>query len=467
MSGMMGLNIGVNALKAHRRALDVTAHNIANANTEGYTRQRAVLSTTIPYTLPSMNNRKEAGQVGTGVEVSQILRLRNAFVDKRLHDNTSSKSEWEQRSNALNEIELIFGEPSDAGLRSSLDNFWSSLQELQNSPENSAVRAAVRQSAASLTDIFSSLRGQLNDFRWSLDGHIKNKVGEINSISHRIADLNQQISQASSKGDSPNDLLDKRDLLIDELSKIVDIEVYVDSRSKANVMIGGYSLVSGNTYNELEIHSNSNRDGLVDIKWAKSGEYLKVQSGEIAGLLDARDNKVAYYVNELDTMAQVFIAKFNTIHQKGYGLDNSTGISFFEGTNASNIKVSDAIMDEINGLNKIAAASQLDSVGDGSNALNLSQVMQNGVLNGNNSTMGDYWGGIISSLGIDTQRSKGMTDNFDSITQQLEQQRASLSGVSLDEEMANIIVFQQAYNAAAKLIQTQSEMMDVLNGILR
>ncbi len=467
MSGMMGLNIGVNALKAQRRALDVTAHNIANANSDGYSRQRAILSASTPYTLPSMNNRREAGQIGTGVEVSQILRLRNAFVDHRLHNNTSNRGAWEQRSNALNEIELIFGEPSDAGLRNALDEFWGSLQELQGNPESGAVRAAVRQGAASLTDIFSSLRGQLNDFRWSLDGHIKNEVADINSISRRIADLNTQISQVANKGENANDLMDKRDLLIDELSKIVDIEVYVDSRSKANVMIGGYSLVSGNNYNELEVHSNPNRDGLVDIKWAATGEPLKVQNGELAGLLESRDEKVAFYVNELDTMAQSFIKEFNAIHKTGYGLDNSTGFAFFEGTDASNIKVSDAIMDEVDGLNRIATASAIDSPGDGSNALKLSQVMQSGVLNGSNSTMGDYWGGIISSLGVETQRAKEMTDNCGSILQQLEQQRQSLSGVSLDEEMSNLVMFQHAYNAAAKLIQTQSEMMDALNGIIR
>lgn len=464
----MGLNIGVRALKAQQRALNVTGHNIANANTEGYSRQRAELTATTPYAIPSLHDRVQAGQVGTGVKVKQIIRLRNLFIDGRFREETSNLGKWEQLSDALHEIELIFGEPSDLGLRSALDNFWSSLQELHNNPESGAVRAAVRQSAAALADVFTALRGQLQDFQWALDGYVKNKVEEINSYARRIADLNKQISLVVGKGDNPNDLMDERDLLIDKLASLVDIELNYDSTGKVNITIGGFSLVAGNQNLELTYIENHSKNGMVDVKWKSTGSSLLLKSGELKGILEARDEIVADFISELDTMASTFIVEFNEVHQNGYGLDNSTGIKFFEGTDASNIRVSDDIMDEINGLNRIAAALSMDSPGDGSNALKLSEVMQTGLLNGEKTTMADYWGGIITRLGVDSQRALHMVENQKALTEQLDQQRQSISGVSLDEEMANLIRYQHAYNAAAKLIQTQSEMLDTLvNGILR
>lgn len=465
--GMMGLHIGVRALKAQQRALDVIGHNIANVNTEGYSRQRAELATTTPHTMPSMNNLKQAGQVGTGVEVAQIVRLRESFIDERLRGNASLLGEWEQRAKTFGEVESIFNEPTNDGLRKALDKFWGALQELHNNPENGAVRANVREHAGAVTDLFSVYHSQLKEYQKALNESVKNQVNQVNTIAQRIADLNANIASVHSTGENANDLMDKRDLLIDQLSKIVNIEVNFDSRANANVTIGGFSLVSGEDYTQLKYVIDSKKDGYASVKWAATDNPLQLKSGELKGILDSRDSIVHTYVNQLNDMARNFIREFNTIHQSGYGLNGSTGIKFFEGTDASNIRVSTAILDPVHGTNNIAAALAPNKEADGGNAQRLSDLMHKGMMSEDKVSMNEYWGGIITKLGIDSQRATRLKNNNATIDHQLSQQRQSVSAVSLDEELANMIIHQQAYNAAAKTISTQSEMLDVLLGILK
>lgn len=464
MSGMMGLNIAVRALLAQRRALDVTSHNIANADTEGYSRQRAELVTTRPYTYPSIYNEGHNGQVGTGVQVEAIIRLRDSLVDSRFRDEASLLGEWTHQSKTLQEIELIFGEPSDSGLRSSLDDFWKSLQELSLNAESEDFRRPVRESADGMCDLFNTLNYQLKDFRKSLDGYLGNKVIAVNTNAQKIADLNKQISQIIGNNENPNDLMDKRDVLIDQLSQLADIQVNYDSRGRANVTIGGCSLVMGTTFEQLEYTPDNLNQGMGKIVWAGTNKQVTVTGGEIAGILESRDTIVPKYINELDNMARTFIIEFNKVHQAGFGLDNSTNIKFFEGADAATIRVSEQIMDGVDGLNRIAAALEIDKEADGRNIARLCNVMQVG---GNKVTMGDYWGGIISGLGTESERADKMFDNQDILLQQIEAQRQSISGVMVDEEYANLIRFQQAWNSAAQLMKVQEEMLDTLvNGII-
>lgn len=465
----MGLNIAVRALLAQRRAMDVTSHNIANADTKGYSRQRAELVTTNPYTYPSMYGGTHNGQVGTGVEVEAIIRIRDSLVDSRFRDEASLLGETTHQSNTLQEIELIFGEPSDSGLRSSLDAFWKSVQELSSNAGEEDYRRPVRVSAIGMCDLLNTLNFQLKDFRKSLDGYLGGKITAVNAHAKKIADLNKQISQIIGNNENPNDLMDKRDLLLDELSQLADIQVNYDSRGRANVTIGGCSLVMGTTFDQLEYTSDNQNKGMGKIVWAGTSKKVTFSGGEIAGILESRDTIVPKYIEELDTMARTFINDFNKVHQAGYGLDNSTNIKFFEGADAATIRVSEQIMDEVHGLNRIAAAIQPTSSGslaDGRNAIRLGQVMQIGA-SGNKVTMGDYWGGLISGLAIESERSQKMFDNQNTLLQQIETQRQSISGVMGDEEYANLVRFQQAWNSAAKLLKVQEELLDTLiNGII-
>lgn len=467
--GFMGLHIGINALKSQQRALDVIGHNIANANTKGYSRQRAELTTTLPYTLPGMYNKAQAGQVGTGVKVKEIVRSRDLFMDTRFRQENSLVGEWQNRFDSLNEIQLIFNEPSENGLRYALNQFWGSLQNLHNDPTNGAFRSTVRQSATSLADVFKSVRGQLKDYRNLIDSRLQSKVNDINSISHRIADLNDQISKIVGKGDNPNDLLDRRDLLLDELSAYASIDVRFDELQRANVSIYGFQLVTRDRASEMKAVEDSSLDGFTTIKWVDTDQPVNFDSGEIKAILDARDETVLDYIDHLDRMANTVITEYNRIHETGYGLDGvSTGYKLFSGKDASDISVHEDILDEVNGLNRIAAAAIPNADSNGEKALEMSQLKDALLMNSGTTSMNDYWAGVVSQLGVDAQRAEQMTDNQTILTEQLESYRQSVSGVSLDEEMANLIKYQHAYNAAAKFITTESELLDTLvNGILR
>jgi len=468
-----GIEIGKRALQVQKKSLDVTGQNIANANTEGYSRQEVIQSTTKPHTI---YHGTGAGQVGTGVKIDEIRRIRNDFVDTQIREETSAKGKWEMRRDALKEIELIFNEPSDNSLRSTMDEFWNSLQELNNNPESQAVRATVRQRGLALTDTFNSLDDQLSDYRLALNDRIRTKVEDINSYAQRIADLNGQISRIESMNQNPNDLKDKRDLLIDKLSKITSVQVKEDENGFANISIEGQSLVWQDTASKLVAEKDKSNSNLVEVKWASNNEEVKFTDGAIKGLLEARDTEIPKYISQLDAMAKKMVTEFNNVHKSGYGLDNSTNIDFFDptGITAKSMDLSAAIK---NDLNKIAAASKYsdtngdgknDYAGDGSNALKLADLGDQKLFNSGTATFNSYYSSNVAQLGVDSQRAKRMVNNQEVLTRQLNKQRDSISGVSLDEEMAKMIKYQHSYSAAAKFVSTMDEILGVLvNGIKR
>src|SRR5665647_644658 len=223
MTTFMGLEIGKSAIMAHQTALNVTGHNIANANTPGYTRQVANLVTNRPWHTPMLTGNATVGQLGTGVDVADIQRLRDDFVDDQIRNENRTSGYWDTQQETFAKIEVILNEPSDDGLRSVMDNFWESWQDLSAHPESEAVRSVVAQRGMAVADAFNHTFRQLTDLRQDVNSNVKIKVDEINSMAVQIKDLNQQILSISIAGKQPNDLLDKRDLLLDKLSQLVDI----------------------------------------------------------------------------------------------------------------------------------------------------------------------------------------------------------------------------------------------------
>lgn len=570
-STFSGIELGKRALQVQRKSLDVTGHNISNANTEGYSRQEAIHSTNRPHTI---RHGTGAGQVGTGVKIDEIKRVRDKFIDGQIKEETSAQGKWEVKNDALGQIELIFNEPSDKSLRNSMDEFWNSLQELNNNPESEAVRATVRQRALSLTDTFNHLDDQLRDYRTSLNNQIKTKVDDINSYGQRIADLNAQISRVESMGQNANDLRDERDLLVEKLSKITSVQTKEMDNGAVTVNIEGQSLVWQDEVSKLKtvetVSSDPKFDKTVEVRWDKTNEEVKFTDGGMKGLLKARDEEVPKYVEQLNNMTDKLATEFNQQHRAGYGLNNvnhvestkqipdsannlglegefaikidgetedtitintgdsladiqaavdgvsnvnaninsnnileidgsgsrislvnnsasdednilrelgiGAGRNFFSGNTAKNIDLTDTIKED-GGLTKIAAASKTidsdgngvnDYAGDGSNALNLAQIGDKKVFSSGTADFGNYYGSNISKLGVDSQRAGRMVDNQEVLTKNLKQQRDSISGVSLDEEMSKMIKYQQSYTAAAKFTSTMDEILNTLvNGIKR
>jgi flagellar hook-associated protein 1 FlgK len=489
-STFFGLEIGRRGLQAQQRALDVTGHNVTNANTPGFTRQEAVLVTTTPFPVPSLNRPWGAGQVGTGVEIAEIRRLRDAFLDLQVRHENRALGYWEARRDALQKVEVIFNEPSDSGLRTVFEQFWQALEDLSKNPESSAARSVVRQRGIALAETFNHMDRQLRELQEDLDGALKVKVSEINSLGRQIADLNQQILKIEVTGARANDLRDKRDVLLDQMAKLINFQAHEDEKGLVNINIGGRPLVQGEQFYGFKTREDPANEGLTVVCWETDGEPVQIEAGVMRGLIEMRgyveNGEQKGFVREmrkkLDALAATLVEKFNNGfdvgsdhyngHRDGYGLDGTTENVFFSGNSAATIEV--VIAD----LNKIAAATTWDGdgdgewdedgePGDGSNALKLAQLKQQLIMKMSEdaeptATFEDYLRAAIGQLGVEAQEADRMVENQELLVAQLENNRQAVSGVSLDEEMVNMIRFQHAYNAAARVITAMDEMLDLI-----
>lgn len=460
-----GISIALRALQAQQKSLDVTGHNVANVNNSAYSRQSAVHSATKPYPTPMMGYTPSNGQLGTGVEISQIVRMRDQFVETRLRQQNHSLSYWESLRDGLQQVELFFNEPSESGIHSALDQLWDSLQDLSGDADLLSVREVVVQRAEVLVEAVRNTRQQLQKLRSDLNTNIPVRVGEINYLAAQIADLNNQIGKVSATGSHPNDLMDTRDALLEELSKIVDIEVVQDHANMVGVTIGGASLVHRSTSYALDTMKTAGPGyDKMEVYWAATGTEVDFQSGELAGMKRLRDHEVQDFIDTLDSWTREFAAEFNRIHGEGYDLENNRGVDFFVFSNddsefaALNIIVNPEIAKD---PSKIAASSTEDAVGNGENALALARLRNTPPKNAE-ITIGESFNAIISRLGVTTQKAIKMVETDEVLAGHLVNLRESVSGVNLDEEMANMIRFQHAYNAAARMMTAVDESLDVI-----
>ena len=348
-----------------------------------------------------------------------------------------------------------------------LNEFWSALQQLGNAnrPDNAAVRSVVREKAINLCDTIRSTYNQLKTLQQDLNTEIGVRVGRVNSLAQQIAGLNGEIAKVVAMGDHPNDLLDHREVLVTELSKLTAISVQSDELNRYSINISGMMLVNGDASFALETVANAN--GMYKAVWAYNQQPVNFSDGEIKGLMEMRDVEVPYYMKALDEFTETLVTAFNAQHELGYGLDaTSTGNLFFKaGSDASNITLDDIILDPVNGLNNIAASLN-GEVGNGENALKLAGIIKDEpLMNGGTTSLSDFYGGLIAKLGVDAEKAKVTHANQKTLIGHLQNMQESVAGVSLDEEMANMIKFQNAYNAAARMMTAIDETLDkLING---
>lgn len=472
-----GLAIALRALQAQQVSLDITGHNVANANNPNYSRQTALHSASKPYPTPMMGYTPSSGQLGTGVEIAQINRMRDGFVDLRLRQQLHSKNYWAAMEDGLRQVELFFNEPSENGIHFALDQFWDSLQDLSREPDFIAVREVVVQRAQVLVESIKGTRENLQSLRENINGNIPLKVEEVNSLARRIADLNVEIGKITATGSMPNDLLDARDGLVEELSQLVDIEVVQDYAGMIGITIGGASLVHrGSSYGlTTTVWDESDNYRKVEVIWTATGNKADIRAGEIGGLLDLRE-EITRVIGELDDWTFDFVHNFNEIHAKGYneydGPGNGEALDFFVFKGdpkyaALNIKVDDGIVMD---ASRIRAGLQ-PVKGNGENAKALANLRfmpvgrpskLNKGLGGQDVTIGDSFNQIIADLGVKTQRAVRLNENDTNLELHLRNLKDSISGVSLDEEMANMIRFQHAYSAAARVMTAMDEALDTI-----
>ncbi|MCL5256753.1 MAG: flagellar hook-associated protein FlgK [Chloroflexi bacterium] len=457
-STFFGLNTAMRALMAQQQALDVTNHNMANANTPGFSRQVVSFVTTPPYTVAAFNRSASAGQVGTGVEVSLISRTRNIFVDQQIRSEETELGRYSVRRDSLNQVQTIINEPSDVGLSTILSQFFTGWRELSNDPQNTAARATLRQQAGNLISTLHRDYQELTQIRADMNKQVQVKVDDINSKASQIAALNAQISAVQAVGDQANDLRDKRDVLLDDLSSVVRVSYNEMSNGSVSVFLDGHALVDGAGTNTVGTALNANGDDI--LVWPDSGSPINVISGEIKGYYEARDDVLTKEINQLQDLTSALITQVNTIHRAGYGLNGTTGVDFFTGTGADDIAISADIQGN---LASIAAASAIDSPGDGRNALAIAGLQDTAVTIGtSNTTIGEFYKSMVSELGVEINGASNLADNQDVLVQYLQRQRDSYSGVSTDEEATNLIKFQRAYQAAARIVTTFDETLNTI-----
>ncbi len=331
MSLFGSIELGKRSLFAHQQSVQTAGHNISNSSTEGYTRQRVNLDSFEPLYRPDLSRAETAGQIGQGVTIGSVARLRDELLDQRIVAQTDNKGYWETRDTYIQMLEQLYNEPEDISVRSRLDQFWDSWQELSMYPESTAARGAVVTRGKTLTDAIHQQYRGLKGIRDMIDGDIAGRVKQVNNLTKKIAKLNKQIVKSKAMGDNPNDLMDKRDVLTEKLANIISITV--DKRDEDETYVihtAGLELVQGGARRTFALQSSTANDGYADVVWEDSGNRAHFESGSLAALMELRDGDIRDEMRSIDTMTMNFVDLVNDVHRNATGLNGSTGIDFFK-----------------------------------------------------------------------------------------------------------------------------------------
>lgn len=373
----MGLSIGldtaVKALRAHQLAVDVASHNIANAQSPGYSRQRVLLRPVGVDGSDHFSRDNLLGRPGFGVDAKDVNRIRDLFLDFQARQSMSSQAQYQALSTPIENAEVVFNDPSDDGLSALLGKFWAAWHDVTNEPESSPARVALVHATTTFTTRVQAAHDELTQQRADLNQTVAGIAEQINAKASELASLNLQIQQVELNGDMANDLRDRRDLLLDDLSKLGNISYAEDDSGSQTVYLGTRELVVGTSARTINTIQDPANPGMVKLQFAIDNDYVAVSSGQLKGVLDARDVALPDLITKLNTLASGIINSVNSIHQAGYGLDNTTGLAFFTGTDASNIAVNSVLAGS---PQSIAAATGANQPGNPSNALAIANLQQ-------------------------------------------------------------------------------------------
>lgn len=441
-------DIAQRSLGTYQKALDVTSHNIANASNPNYSRQRVIFGTEIP--------EINAGMIwGTGVRLDNIERVRNQLTESQILNNRPKFSFNDKQSYLLGQLENVLSEPSELGLSNLINDFLNSWSELSVTPNSIPLRNNVIYSAEKLGAKVNTIRESFDITKVDIVSEFKSNVTTINGYLEQIQSLNTKVFEANSRGITPNDFLDERDKLINELSNFTNINVSYDNNNMANISIGGVFAVDGTSHIQFEAFE---QDGELSLRSINNGNQVALKGGELYALADVYSNKIPNYQSQLDTVVNAIRDQVNSIHSSGYTIDEppQTGINFFLVTDSGKLVINSEILHD---PYKIAVSSD-GSNGNSDLAIALSEIADKKVIN--NLTISEAYSSLVSGMGNHKQSADNMAATDKLVMDQLELQKASYSGVSIDEEMSNVIKFQRSYDASAKLIRVADEMLETI-----
>jgi flagellar hook-associated protein 1 len=439
ISTFVGIQTSLRGLLAQQRALDVTGHNIANASTVGYTRQEATFSATNPLLVPAAN-MAGGGLLGTGVDISSYRRVRDQFLDAQYRGQNMQLGEQSARSSALQDVELAFDEPGDNGIANALDQFWSSWSDVTNSADSGAARQGTLDKARTLAQQVNDLQSSLAGARQRATDELSQTTGtggQVNQIANDLASTLNAIRSAEMTGAQPNDLYDRRDLLLDQLSEMGQVSVTPSTAGGVDISLGGVSIVD-----------TDDTTGIASVPAASFPmTFTTSPGGRLGALIDlsSATGPIASYQTDLASFAQSLVSSVN-------GIYSASGSDFFTySTNAT------TGLPEIGVNPALTSANMAAGVGgpaDNSIAMSISQLS-----GGDADTR---YRTLVTRMGNEVAQSKRQESTAQTLTDNLKDRRDSISGVSLDEEMTNIIRFQRAYQASARAMSTTDEMLDTL-----
>ncbi|WP_288568480.1 flagellar hook-associated protein FlgK [uncultured Treponema sp.] len=611
-----GIEIGKRSLMAHSTQIQTAGHNISNADTEGYSRQRVIVKSFEPIYRPDLERAMVPGQIGQGCDVESINRIKDELLESRIVEQKNVESYWETRDKYYSMIESVYNEPNDVSVRTNMDKFWQGWQELSTYPESDAARLAVVVRGQTLTNSIQQQYKSLRGIGDQINGDIEAVVKQVNDLSRQIASVNGEIVRSKGLGDNPNDLMDRRDLLVEKLSSLINVTVTQKDPDEFMVHTDGQIIVQGSLARQIETVGQLDNNGYGKLMWSDTKVDAEFHGGTLGALVELRDKDIRTEIQSLNTMALNFADLVNDVHRNAIGKNNTTGLDFFvqhdfvenvngnydrngdgvedtsyifrmTGTNAlkmqeqiglsgtmtingasGNIDVAyfstDTVEDVINRINdsngevkayldrnsclvlkatsskgmenpdfvirhvedsgmfltgysgilqgsgadnaydfnranavdvlagaqfavspvlnpsayievngliqndvSSVAAAFKNSQGfaepsDGRAAVEMAAIRNTKIMIGSQRTFDDYFADTITNVGLKGEQAQNQLATQNKIMGDLRDLRDSISGVNIDEELADIIKFQHGYNVAAKFISVQDELLDTL-----
>lgn len=448
MSGLYGsLSIALSSLLANQQALETSTNNVANSNTPGFSRQRPVIVPGDPIVLGRLT-------VGSGVLVQKLQSLRDPILELRLHQETQNEGALESSVSALQQLQVNFS-GTDSGIGDAITKFFDSLQQLSTDPSNPSLRQGVLTAAGNVASAFNTTAKNLQSQRNSLDLNVVQTVGEVNTLTAQIAKVNEQIAALENVHQDAGPFVDQRNTLIRQLSKLVDVSVIQTEHGVTLTTASGVPLVAEERSFALSTMMGTN--GMHRVYSASSDVTGSITAGKLGGLLGMRDSTLPGVQSDLDQLASGFANAINAAHRAGFDLNGGPGVDLFAPPPAGGTGAASALSVAITDTALVAASSDGTSGSNGNLEL-LAAVHDQAVANGQKPL--DFYSNLIFQVGSDTANAYADQEASQMILQQLEDQRASVSGVSLDEEAANMVRYQTAYSAAARVVSVVNEMLD-------
>jgi len=456
MSGIDTLNIAKDSLLSHQTAINITGTNIANANTAGYSRQRATFSTLIP-----------------GVEIAGIERIYDQFLGVQINEQANELGDSEAKKDALGRVEMIFNETSGGGINELLSKFWSAWEDLSANPSGQAERVTLVSTSQSLASLFRSSGDDLIAAQDDANTRVSSLVTLVNDYVSDMADINNKIqaSVGTANDSSLNSLKDSQENLLSDLAEIVDFHYVRNADDSVSVFLSnGMPLVDGGQSWALDTVTDD-QTTFYNVVFADDPTVeinTSLTKGSLAAYLEVRDTTIVGYLDSLNTLAATLATEINTQHALGYDINQDLGGDFFyfdvspAAQEARYLKVSAAIIADVN---KVAASATVN--GDGENAVSMSEIKDELTMNSGTSTFSTYYSSLVGQVGQDVAYENRNFDHYTNLLTQLTNKREEVSGVSIDEEMMSLIKYQTGYTASAKLFTAAQELAETLMSLVQ